>query len=172
MGGCTKARGRAGGLAALIGLALLSAGCGSSGGSKASTSAGSTTPTDTVVIGTTNGPVGTYLTDADGRALYLWDGDGKGKSNCSGTCATSWPPLTSDGTPTTSDGVTAADVATITRSDGTKQVTYMDHPLYYFANDAGPGTTIGEGSDSFGAHWWLVAPSGVAITKVPPPAGY
>jgi hypothetical protein len=43
-------------------------------------------------------------------------------------------------------------------------VTYNGHPLYYFAGDSGPGTTSGQGSDEFGAKWWLVAPSGAAIT--------
>ena len=65
----------------------------------------------------------------------------------------------------------------IPRSDGRKQVTYKTHPLYYFVVDAGPGTTKGQGSDSFGARWWLVAPSGAAITvngssSVSPPIAY
>jgi Secreted repeat of unknown function len=51
-----------------------------------------------------------------------------------------------------------------TRSDGSKQATYDGHPLYYFAGDSGPGQTSGQGSDSFGAKWWLVAPTGAAIT--------
>ena len=52
------------------------------------------------------------------------------------------------------------DLGTITRSDGTKQVTYNGHPLYYFVGDSGPGQTTGQGSDNFGAKWWLVAPAG------------
>jgi predicted lipoprotein with Yx(FWY)xxD motif len=116
--------------------------------------------------------VGTYLTDAQGRTVYLWAGDATGKSSCSGDCARSWPPLATTGAPSGSGGVKATGLGTITRSDGTKQVTYMGHPLYYFANDVGAGSAIGQGSDSFGAKWWLVAPSGAAITTVPPPAGY
>src|SRR2546423_1604482 len=53
---------------------------------------------------------------------------------------------------------------TIDRPDGTKQVTYGGHPLYYFAGDEKPGTTEGQGIDDFGALWWLVAPSGQKIT--------
>jgi hypothetical protein len=59
----------------------------------------------------------------------------------------------------------AADLGTITRSGGTKQVTYKGHPLYYYSADSGPGTTTGEGVNSYGAKWWLVASSGAAITK-------
>jgi hypothetical protein len=59
--------------------------------------------------------------------------------------------------------VSAADLGTITRSDGAKQVTYNGHPLYYFAGDPKAGSTTGQGSDSFGAKWWLVSPAGAAI---------
>jgi hypothetical protein len=66
---------------------------------------------------------------------------------------------------TVSGSAKASDLGTITRSDGTKQVTYDGHPLYYFAGDSGPGQTSGQGSDGFGAKWWLVAPSGTQITS-------
>jgi predicted lipoprotein with Yx(FWY)xxD motif len=42
-------------------------------------------------------------------------------------------------------------------------VTYAGHPLYYFAGDATPGQTTGQGSNGFGADWWIVAPNGKAI---------
>jgi hypothetical protein len=61
--------------------------------------------------------------------------------------------------------VIAADLGTITRSDGTKQVTYKGHPLYYYVGDTAPGMTNGNGSSQFGAHWWLIAPSGGAVTN-------
>jgi hypothetical protein len=55
-------------------------------------------------------------------------------------------------------------LAMITRADGTKQVTYDGHPLYYYKQDTDAGDTYGQGSNNFGAKWWLVAPSGHAIT--------
>jgi predicted lipoprotein with Yx(FWY)xxD motif len=91
--------------------------------------------------------------------------DSAGKSACSGACAGAWPPLPASGTVTASGGVKAAGLGTITRSDGTKQATYDGHPLYYFSGDSGPGQDSGQGSDGFGAKWWLVAPSGSAITS-------
>ena len=72
--------------------------------------------------------------------------------------------MTTTGSATASGGAKASDLGTITRSDGTKQVTYDGHPLYYFAGDSGPGTATGQGSDWFGAKWWLVAPTGSDVT--------
>ena len=43
-------------------------------------------------------------------------------------------------------------------------MTYDGHPLYYFVGDSGPGTATGQGSDAFGAKWWLVSPAGSDIT--------
>jgi len=160
--------------AALLGVSLLVAACGSSSSSSSTassaaaapttSSSGSTASATAVSISTAKGADGTYLTGASGRALYLWVADSNGKSNCSGACASAWPPLITKATPAASAGVKATDLATITRSDASKQVTYNGHPLYYFAGDSGPGTTSGQGSDEFGAKWWLVAPSGAAIT--------
>ena len=96
--------------------------------------------------------------------MYLWDADSMNKSMCSGACAGAWPPVTATGHVTAADGAKAADLGAITRSDGSKQVTYLGHPLYYFAGDSGSGQTNGQGSDSFGAKWWLVAPGGTKIT--------
>ena len=156
--------------------ALVAAGCGSSSSSTstsstssaaASSSATSTASTVTAsgaVVKVTHGAKGAYLTNGSGRALYLWVADKNGKSTCSAACAQAWPPLTTKGTPTGSGGVASAKLTTITRSDGTKQVVYNGHPLYYFAGDTGAGTTTGQGSSSFGAKWWLVTPAGAAIT--------
>jgi predicted lipoprotein with Yx(FWY)xxD motif len=91
--------------------------------------------------------------------------DAMNKSSCSSACAQLWPPVTASGKPTASAGVSAADLGTIKRSDGSEQVTYKGHPLYYYAPDKSAGSTTGQGTNSFGAKWWLVAPSGSAITS-------
>jgi predicted lipoprotein with Yx(FWY)xxD motif len=157
--------------AALLGVALLLSACGSSSSSSSTASAPTPAPASSsgsasaVSIGAVKGSAGMYLTGASGRALYLWVADSNGQSSCSGACATVWPPVIASTTPTAATGVNASDLATITRSDGTKQVTYKGHPLYYFAADSHSGMTKGQGSNSFGAKWWLVAPSGSAITS-------
>jgi predicted lipoprotein with Yx(FWY)xxD motif len=115
------------------------------------------------VIAAHSGSGGTFLTDS-GRSVYLWAADSMNKSNCSGACAGAWPPVMATGKVTGSNGVKPSDLGTIARPGGGKQVTYNGHPLYFYAGDSGPGQTNGQGSDSFGARWWLVAPSGAKIT--------
>ena len=113
---------------------------------------------------TRSGSAGAFLTDGAGRALYLWVADNTGASTCTGVCAGAWPPVPAAGPVTASGAALASDLSTITRSDGSKQVAYDGHALYCFAGDSAAGQTSGQGSDSFGARWWLVAPSGTAIT--------
>ena len=166
----------------LTATALVAAACGSGGGSSAAaattvagttsavvtsagTSAAATPAAGGVVITTASGSAGKYLTDGAGRALYLWAGDSTGKSACAGACAQAWPPLTAKaGTPTVAGGVEDDDLGTIVRADGSRQVTYYGHPLYYFVADMGAGQTSGQGSTGFGAKWSLVALGGTAIT--------
>lgn len=160
--------------------ALLLAACGSSSTSASSSSTtSSSAPSSTPVasstssagtsITTASGPDGTHLVGAGGRAIYLWVADAGGQSACSGQCAAAWPPVS--GPATASGAVKASDLATITRSDGTRQVTYNGHPLYYFVADTASGSIKGQGSDSFGAKWWLVAPAGTAIISSAPSGG-
>ncbi len=72
--------------------------------------------------------------------------------------------MTATGPVSATGDAASSDVATITRQDGARQVTYAGHPLYYFAGDSAAGQTNGQGVDGFGALWWLVAPSGQKIT--------
>jgi predicted lipoprotein with Yx(FWY)xxD motif len=162
---------------AIVGVASLVAACGSSAHSSKSTSAssGSSGSSGTAVSGTpasdsslqlslVSGHGGKYLAGVGGRALYLWVADGHDMSRCNGACAQAWPPLLTKSTPSAANGVKASDLGTIAHKGGEKQVTYDGHPLYYFAGDSGRGMTKGQGSDSFGAKWWLVSPAGAAIT--------
>jgi predicted lipoprotein with Yx(FWY)xxD motif len=154
-------------LAAPLAVALLAAAACSSGSSSSSGStsaAGSGSSASSTVITTKTSSGGSFLTNSAGRAVYLFLADSAGKSTCSGACAAAWPPVVATGQPTAAGDAQSSDLGTITRSDGTKQVTYDGHPLYYFVGDTGPGTDKGQGVDGFGAKWWLVAPSGSSIT--------
>jgi predicted lipoprotein with Yx(FWY)xxD motif len=142
--------------------ALLAAGC--SGSTAPSASGGGGAAAGSVAVDARTGPDGTYLTDGSGRTLYLFLADKSGASTCSGACATAWPPLTTTSKASAGGGVTASDLGTVTRSDGTKQVTYNGHPLYYFARDTSAGRADGQGLTGFGAAWWIVSPVGMAIT--------
>jgi predicted lipoprotein with Yx(FWY)xxD motif len=155
--------------AAPLAVALLAAAACSSGSSSSSSgsTSHSTSPpaaASSTMITTKTSSGGSFLTNSAGRAIYLFVADSTGKSTCDGACAAAWPPVIATGQPTAAGGAQASDLGTITRSDGTKQVTYDGHPLYYFQGDTGPGTDKGQGIDGFGAKWWLVAPSGSSIT--------
>ncbi len=166
------------GLALALGATLLTAACSSSGSSSSSAPAASAAPAagsasstaaaagsgSGLVITTKSGSAGAFLTDGSGRAVYLWVKDGKNSSACEGACAGAWPPVTATGAVTASGSAVKADLSTITRSGGAKQAVYDGHPLYYFAGDSGAGQVNGQGSDSFGAKWWLIAPAGTSIT--------
>ena len=115
------------------------------------------------VVSTKTSSLGTFLVDGTGRALYLWDADHGAKSTCSGACAQAWPPLTSTATPKASGAVKASLLGTTTRTDGSREVTYAGHPLYTFAGDTQPGQASGQGSNGFGAPWWVVTPAGKAL---------
>ena len=155
--------------------ALVLAACGSSstssssgstpsyGAAKPSTSNTSNSSGAGSVVSTKTSSLGTFLVDGNGRALYLWDADHGSKSTCSGACAQAWPPLTATGTPKASGAVKASLLGTTKRTDGTSEVTYAGHPLYYFAGDTQAGQTTGQGSNGFGAPWWVVTPAGKAL---------
>ena len=56
--------------------------------------------------------------------------------------------------------VIASQLGTTRRTDGTTEVTYNGHPLYYYAADTKPGDTTGQGLNQFGALWYVVARNG------------
>ncbi len=149
---------------ALLAAACSSAATASPGSAPAAGSSASASATGTVIT-THAGSAGTFLTSGSGRAVYLWAKDGMNMSACSDACAAAWPPMLATGTLTATGGAKASDLGTIIRTDGTKQATYDGHPLYYFVGDSAAGQTNGQGSDNFGAQWWLVAPSGAKITS-------
>jgi predicted lipoprotein with Yx(FWY)xxD motif len=111
------------------------------------------------------GNLGPILVGPNGKTLYLFMSDTAMMSTCSGSCAQNWPPLTTSGTPRAMGGVSQSLLGTITRQNGTKQVTYHGHPLYYFIADSGPGMASGEGLDAFGARWEVINAVGVAVIK-------
>jgi predicted lipoprotein with Yx(FWY)xxD motif len=158
------------GAAGLAALALTVSACASSGSSSASTSntpaAGGGTSSaaagasgSTVTVKTIGGQQ--VLTDAQGKTLYWFAIDTTNKSNCSGSCATYWPPV--KGPLTAGSGVTGA-LGTITRSDGTTQATYLGHPLYTYVGDSGPGQNKGNGINTSGGLWYEMTVSGATPT--------
>jgi predicted lipoprotein with Yx(FWY)xxD motif len=102
---------------------------------------------------------GETLTGEDGMTLYYFAKDSKGTSACTGDCAATWPPFTLEGneTATAGEGVQASLLDTIARPEGTTQVSYADHPLYYYAADQAEGDATGQG---IGGIWFIASPDG------------
>jgi predicted lipoprotein with Yx(FWY)xxD motif len=124
---------------------------------------GATESSATLSLRKTN--LGPILVNPRGRTLYLFARDKNGKSTCSGSCATFWPPLLSRGKPTAGRGVNSALLGRTRRSNGSWQVTYNKHPLYTYSLDARAGQTKGEGNSLFGAKWWAVSAKGRAVVR-------
>lgn len=125
----------------------------------ASAPAGSSSSAAAVTLKTAKGSAGIWLTDSAGKTLYIYTVDKGTTSSCYSACATLWPPLLTNGTVNVASGglLTAKDVGTTTRTDGTKQVTYGGHPLYYFQGDKAAGDIKGDGLQGV---WFLLGPFG------------
>jgi predicted lipoprotein with Yx(FWY)xxD motif len=115
-------------------------------------------------------PLGSTLTDNQGRTLYLFAGDKPNASTLSAAGRAVWPPFTSSATPRAIGGAQASRIGTITGAAGVPQVTYNGHPLYYFIGDKNPGQTAGQNLLEFGARWYVLSGAGAAITAAPKPA--
>jgi predicted lipoprotein with Yx(FWY)xxD motif len=121
-------------------------------------------------VGVASSPLGRILVDGHGRTLYLFARDKNGKSACSGSCATYWPPLIASGKPHAIAGAKASLLGTTRRADGRRQVTYRHHPLYKYVGDS-KGQTNGQGLNLSGGKWWVLSPAGNKIVKAGPGAG-
>lgn len=107
------------------------------------------------------------LTNSAGHTLYWFAIDTATKSKCNGVCATFWPPVPASAKPTS--GSLAGKFGTITRADGSKQLTFSGHPLYTFKEDTAAGQDKGNGLKLEGGAWWAETPSGAKLTSVPAP---
>jgi predicted lipoprotein with Yx(FWY)xxD motif len=107
--------------------------------------------------------LGQILVDGNGRTLYLFQADNGSSSTCDGACATYWPPLLTGGTPMAGTGVNSSLLGTTRRTDGTTEVTYGGHPLYYVVTDHNPGDATGQDVSNFGAVWNVVGTDGNKI---------
>jgi predicted lipoprotein with Yx(FWY)xxD motif len=153
--------------------ALAFAGCGSGGNSGESGSSGGGGSGPATTTPSAEGPqaatfvslasipkLGSVIVNSKGFTLYDFDKDRGTKSSCYGECAKVWPPLTSEGPPQPSNGVSASKLGTTKRSDGTIQVTYAGHPLYTYVADTKPGDAKGNDFSSFGAQWYALKANG------------
>jgi predicted lipoprotein with Yx(FWY)xxD motif len=132
-------------------------------GVAASTAAASTGRAQAATVATHPSRYGKILFDGRGRALYLFGRDHTSRSTCSGACATAWPPFLTNGAPKAGPGIRASLLATTRRANGSLQVTYAGHPLYYYQGDSKPGQVKCQGANNFGGLWLVVNPTGKPI---------
>lgn len=123
-------------------------------------------PTDKL-IATSIPKMGQVVTDSKGWVLYRFDKDTAkptSASACTGQCAAVWPPVLTDGNPTL-QGLSSDVVGTITRDDGSTQLTLAGWPLYRYIGDPKPGAWKGQ---MVNGTWFVIAPDGKKnLTCVP-----
>jgi predicted lipoprotein with Yx(FWY)xxD motif len=141
-------------------LAVAACGGSTSTGSRSASAPAAATATVSVAM---NAKFGQILVDGNGRTLYLFEADKGSSSSCYGDCATYWPPLLTGGAPVAGTGVNAPMLGTTKRTDGTTEVTYGGHPLYYVVTDHNPGDATGQAVNNFGAAWYVVGTDGKKI---------
>jgi predicted lipoprotein with Yx(FWY)xxD motif len=102
---------------------------------------------------------GKALFGPSGKVLYVFGADRGSTSRCYGVCATAWPPLLTTARPLAGPGVEAKLLGTTKRKNGTVQVTYNGHPLYYYSADK-VGKIMCQHANMHGGLWLIIKPSG------------
>jgi predicted lipoprotein with Yx(FWY)xxD motif len=159
--------------------ALILAGCGGDddddGGDSAAPAAAATAPAETTAtkpaagggagttVKTSDSQYGQVLFGGNDQAIYYFDKESGSKSECYGACAEAWPPVLTEGDPQAGSGVQAGLLGTTPRDDGTTQVTYDGHPLYYYVDDP-KGEVLCHNVDEFGGLWLAVQGNGQAVS--------
>lgn len=184
----TAHRRRSAQVAVAVVLALVSVSCGTDDGGDAdpseppSSAEGTSTPTESVTTGSesptaepsessaTPEPTGTAITTApsdfgevlwglERQVVYIWELEPSDTPECYGDCAAAWPPVLTEGDPVAEGKVDEELLGTTKRDDGTTQVTYNGHPLYYYAHE-GPGEVKCHNIETHGGLWWVITPAG------------
>jgi predicted lipoprotein with Yx(FWY)xxD motif len=102
---------------------------------------------------------GDVLFDSSDQAIYLFDRETSSEPDCYGDCAAAWPPVLTEGEPVAGSGVDEKLLGTTERDDGSTQVTYNGHPLYYYAHE-GPGEVLCHNVEEFGGLWLVLDAAG------------
>lgn len=106
----------------------------------------------------TSTDLGDIIVDSGGNTVYLFVPDAQGESTCYDECEAAWPIVGE--VSTVGAGLDESLLGTTERTNGDVQATYDGWPLYYFANDAAPGDTNGQGVNDV---WYVVDAAGEAV---------
>lgn len=154
-------------MSALISITI--AGCGSTSVPRQRNTLSTPTAAASPVVATAEN--GRVLVGANGDSLYLLTADTATNAACTGACLSIWPPVLVTAAPTHVAGI-YGHFGTLKRSDGSLQLVYDGHPLYFFSGDSAAGMVTGEGlpfpaTGPIQGHWYLMSTNGSGI----PPAG-
>jgi predicted lipoprotein with Yx(FWY)xxD motif len=120
-----------------------------------------TQPAGGTVIKTAGSRFGEMLFDGNGQAIYLFDREQTAKPECYDACAEAWPPVLTKAPPVAAGRADPTALGVTRRTDGTTQVTYAGHPLYFYAHE-GRNQVLCHNVREFGGLWLVVTPSGRA----------
>ncbi|HEX2362401.1 MAG TPA: hypothetical protein VHI11_10045 [Jiangellaceae bacterium] len=127
--------------------------------SPTATADSSPSPSPGTTITTADSEFGEILFDDAGQAIYLFGRETTSKPECDDDCAEEWPPVLTEGDPVAAGGVEPDQLGTTPRTDGSVQVTYAGHPLYYYAHE-GTNEVKCHNVREFGGLWLVVTPNG------------
>ncbi len=113
---------------------------------------------------TADSEFGTMLYDTTGQPIYLFTAESDDRPACYDDCAADWPPVLTTGEPRGTADVSAGLLGTTDRADGTTQVTYAGHPLYYYAHE-GKYEVLCHDIEEYGGTWLVVRPDGTPAPR-------
>ena len=111
------------------------------------------------IITSAKSDYGDILWGPNHQAVYIWEREPSTTPQCYDDCAVAWPPVLTTSEPEAGAGIDATLLGTTKRSDSTTQVTYNDHPLYYYAHE-GPGEVKCHNVATHGGLWWVITTDG------------
>jgi predicted lipoprotein with Yx(FWY)xxD motif len=118
-------------------------------------------PTPGTQVRVADSEFGPMLFATSGQAIYLFDKEEGPRAECYGACAADWPPVLTDGLPRGVRGAQQGLLGTTERRDGSLQVTYGGHPLYFYAHED-PWQVLCHDFVEYGGTWFVVQPDGDA----------
>ena len=123
----------------------------------------SPTPTPTPkpghVVIAADSAYGPMLYDATGQPIYLFTAERGDRPLCYDECAADWPPVLTRGEPRARGDVRDSLLGVTRRDDGSRQVTYAGHPLYFYAHE-GKYQVLCHDVVEYGGTWLVVRPDG------------
>jgi predicted lipoprotein with Yx(FWY)xxD motif len=124
----------------------------------------SPTTSTQVALSVANSRYGKIIVDGSGRTLYLFDIERDHKPTCNGACAVAWPPFVAPGAAASAPELDQALITTAVRNDGSSQLLYNGHPLYYYAGDHAAGEIKCQAVIEFGGGWYVIDTHGNKIS--------